>query len=59
MRCEKKDFETSADAYVFASRMLRSPDCDTRVFRAYRCPNCHKYHLTTKKKYDFTNRRAH
>jgi len=42
---KKKSFDSKISALVGASLALRKTDNET--FRAYKCPQCHKWHLTT------------
>lgn len=44
----KKRFRTKIAALGRASGELRKRDCETATFRAYECPICKGWHLTSK-----------
>lgn len=46
----KVRFTSKPMALAAASRTLRRRDCDTRHFRAYRCPFCGGWHLTSQQR---------
>lgn len=57
-RCRKSGkvkYDTHERALIRAGELLTNPDANMRMiksFNAYLCPDCGKYHLTTKAKYE-------
>jgi len=49
-KCKKFSFDTmvNADAYIWKKKFQGNPTF--KVDRAYECPDCGKYHLTSKKR---------
>jgi hypothetical protein len=46
-RCSYKiAYNSEEEAVVNASMCLRKKSCRTFVLRAYKCPDCEKWHLT-------------
>lgn len=51
MSCKKKAFESLEDAGIKLNKIKEEEGDNKKPIRAYLCPNCEKYHLTS-----FTNK---
>jgi hypothetical protein len=47
MTCDKRAFDTENDAKEAMNRVSERPTGQVPI-RVYRCPNCRKYHYTSK-----------
>lgn len=43
----KKRWETIEKAWLAACRVLESDKCNVKSLKAYKCPLCNKFHLTS------------